>query len=224
MAGNNQDDMQCPTHVVIHTWGYSTIMTPYNQYKDIHDKAKMTSWPSCLDNGISYTWKHVFKQVPARMKHSTVFNSLWPNDAIWPYGSLMAPSHYLIRWWIIISGVMLHAPVSNFTESAPKFDLQHKMENYILLSHLLEANEFTCCSIASHLCHWSYEGHEYIMMKSHWKSFMFLGNVQQSMHIWPHRSGSILWADNIFKAKQSVTQNKLPAYFYHALCVIIKSE
>ena len=136
----------------------------------------------------------------------------------------MAPSHYLIQWWVTISGVMMHAPVSNFARSAPKLYLQHTLENYTLLPHLLEANEFTRCSITSDYCHWSYEGHEYMMMKSYWKSFLFSGNVQQSMHIWPHRSGSILWANNIFKAKQSVTQNKPSAYFYHALCGIIMSE
>ena len=55
-------------------------------------------------------------------------NSLWPSDAIWRHGSvstlaqvmaccLMAPSHYLNQFWVMISAVLWHSPDSNFTEN-----------------------------------------------------------------------------------------------------------
>ena len=54
------------------------------------------------------------------------FDPLWPNDTIWRrrFGStlvqvmttsLMAPSHYLKRYWPVISDVLWHAHKSDFT-------------------------------------------------------------------------------------------------------------
>ena len=55
-----------------------------------------------------------------------IFNSLWPNDAIWWHRSastlaqvmaccLIAPSHYLNQCWLIISKIHLHSSDGNFT-------------------------------------------------------------------------------------------------------------
>ena len=42
---------------------------------------------------------------------------------------LMAPSHHLNQCWLIINVVLWHAPDSNFTISAHKFNLNHELEN-----------------------------------------------------------------------------------------------
>ena len=56
-------------------------------------------------------------------------NSLWPSDAIWRQGSrstlaqvmacccLMAPSHYLNQYWLMISQLLWHSPDKDFTEN-----------------------------------------------------------------------------------------------------------
>ena len=69
-------------------------------------------------------------------KHYPVINAFWPSDVIWCHGSgstlaqvmaccLMAPSHYLNQCWLIIYGLLWHAPGSTFTESVLR--IQHNV-------------------------------------------------------------------------------------------------
>ena len=56
-------------------------------------------------------------------------NSLWPSDTIWQHRPgppsaqvmawcLMAPSHYLNQYWLLINRFLWHSPKTNFTRSA----------------------------------------------------------------------------------------------------------
>ena len=57
---------------------------------------------------------------------------------------LMAPSHYLNQYWLLISEILWHSPESNFTASTQATNLFNEFENYtfkIVLPHLLGANE-----------------------------------------------------------------------------------
>ena len=71
----------------------------------------------------------------------SVFNSLWPSDAIWRHRSrttvaqvmaccLTAPSHYLNQCWLIICEVLCHWPVSNCTMHAQATIWCNVFENY----------------------------------------------------------------------------------------------
>ena len=70
------------------------------------------------------------------------FNSMWPSDAIWWHRSgstlaqvmaccLMAPSHYLNQWWLIISEVQWHSYQGNFTRDASTINHWNLFENYM---------------------------------------------------------------------------------------------
>ena len=69
------------------------------------------------------------------------FNSLCPSDAMWRHRSgstlaqvmawcLMAPSHYLNQYWLIVSGVLWHWHYANFTGEAHDIYPWHQYENY----------------------------------------------------------------------------------------------
>ena len=62
-------------------------------------------------------------------------NSLWPRDAIWWHRSgstlaqvmaccLMAPSHYLNQYWLILSAIQWHSSQNNFTRDT--FHINHQ--------------------------------------------------------------------------------------------------
>ena len=66
--------------------------------------------------------------------------TFWPSDAIWWHRSrstlpqvmaccLTAPSHHLNQYWLIIKGILLHAPECNFTGSE-EFNMLHELENH----------------------------------------------------------------------------------------------
>ena len=72
----------------------------------------------------------------------TLFNSLWPSDAIWRHrtGStlaqvmaccLTAPSHYLNQCWLIISKVQSYSSGSHFTKDTPAIHHWNQFENYL---------------------------------------------------------------------------------------------
>ena len=72
-------------------------------------------------------------------------NSLWPSDATWQhiYGSRLAqamawcrqaPSHYLNQCWLLISEVLWHSPLSNFTVSDEATILYNEFDHYTLLT------------------------------------------------------------------------------------------
>ena len=76
-----------------------------------------------------------------RCKKLIHFNSLWPSDTIWRHraGStlaqvmaccLMAPSHYLNQWWLIVSKVQWHSSEGNFTKDTSATELVWKI-NYL---------------------------------------------------------------------------------------------
>ena len=76
-------------------------------------------------------WKNMPKivhfQISLRYVSVGLIN-LWSSDAIWRHRSgsilaqvmaccLMAPSHYLNQWWLVISKVQWDSPESNFTRN-----------------------------------------------------------------------------------------------------------
>ena len=82
-----------------------------SKYKTVVSKEK-----SCLRPNLLCSFQHLHKTI----------NSLWDGDSIWYHGPhstlvqvmaccLMAPSHYLDQWWLIISRIQCHSPKSNST-------------------------------------------------------------------------------------------------------------
>ena len=76
------------------------------------------------------------------------FNLLWPSDAIWLHRTwstldqvmaccLVAPRHYLVQFWQIISEVLWHSLEGNLTANVLNFE----MINLRLQSHFPGANE-----------------------------------------------------------------------------------
>ena len=103
---------------------------------------------------------------------SVLVNSLWPSDAIWWYRSglisvqvmvfcLMAPSHHLNQWWLIISEVLWHSREGNFIGN-----FRYKFEMIISRwqTHLPGVNELmlqipvyqkvSLCHATDHICGW----------------------------------------------------------------------
>ena len=71
---------------------------------------------------------------------SELFSSFWPRDTIWRHRSrstlaqvlaccLMAPSHYLNQYWLIISKVLWHSYEGNFAGNAPDIYHWYDFEN-----------------------------------------------------------------------------------------------
>ena len=76
---------------------------------------------------------------------SVTVNSLWSSDAIWHHETwsrlvqvmawcLMAPSHYLNEFWLILSKVLHHSREGNFTGNVQYICLWHEFKNYWLRS------------------------------------------------------------------------------------------
>ena len=72
---------------------------------------------------------------------SPKFNSLWPSDALQWHRSgstlaqimascLMAPSHYLNQYWLIINQDLRHSPEGSFTENDQDIYSWFAFENY----------------------------------------------------------------------------------------------
>ena len=72
----------------------------------------------------------------------TMFNSLWPSDAIWRQRSgstlaqvmaccLTAPSHYLTQCWLIISKVQWHSFKGKFTRHTSAINHWNYLENWV---------------------------------------------------------------------------------------------
>ena len=71
-----------------------------------------------------------------------LINSLWPSDSVWHRRfwstlaqvmawCLMAPSHYLNQYWLIISEVLWNSPEGNFKENAQNIYPWYESENII---------------------------------------------------------------------------------------------
>ena len=97
---------------------------------------------------ISNFIQHIPQQSQAK------FNSLWPSAVIWRQGSrstlaqvmawcLMAPSHYLNQFWLIISEALWHSPDSNWKKILQKFIVEMSLTftNLKLLSNHPGAKE-----------------------------------------------------------------------------------
>ena len=106
-----------------------------------------------LWDSFPYNWACV-QRIHLKSSRQIKFNSLWPHDAIWQQrsGSTLAqemawymtvPNHYLNQCWPIISEVIWHSHVSDFTLDAQAIILYHTFENYALeiLPYLPGANE-----------------------------------------------------------------------------------
>ena len=83
--------------------------------------------------GRFYNWTYC---QPSPREHFIWLKSLWPSDDIWRYTSgstlaqVMAPSHYLNQYWLLISEVLWHSPVS---ASAQATIMYHEFENYTFI-------------------------------------------------------------------------------------------
>ena len=82
--------------------------------------------------------------MPIHCENFWLFNSLWPNEAIWRHRSgstlaqvmaccLTAPSRYLNQCWLIISEVLRHSPEGNNTGNAQDIYPWYEFENYELI-------------------------------------------------------------------------------------------
>ena len=93
------------------------------------------------------------RKLPCILKVS--LKPLWPMDAIWWHGSesnfvqvtaccLMAPSHYLNRFWLIISKVLWHSYEDNFITDTSAIDHGIRLKiTYEFHLNLHGANELT---------------------------------------------------------------------------------
>ena len=86
-----------------------------------------------------------------KAEFSLWINSLWPSDTIWWHrpGStlvqvmaccLMAPSHYMKQYWVIISEILWHSPNDNFY---PWYELEH---------YMMTSSNGNICRITGLLC------------------------------------------------------------------------
>ena len=106
-------------------------------------------------------WGKTFWQLSEKSHWLPFIISLWPSDTIWQHRSgstlaqvmaccLMAPSHHLTQWWLLICEIFLHSPESNFTVCAQATIQYYKFENSVflrLLPHLRGVNELISCGL-----------------------------------------------------------------------------
>ena len=97
--------------------------------------------------------------------HQSCKNPLWPTDTIWSLRSwsalaqvidcccLMAPSHYLNQYWLIISEVQWQSPKGNFTRDHIVFySNPPKLSHWGQVVHICNGN-LTTIGSDNGLCH-----------------------------------------------------------------------